>query len=82
MRKAVIAAIATAALLPLQALAAGSVEAFDLRTAEDLVDLSAVPDGAPMMEAARGFCYGFLIGAGVGALGGYIYDQDQKSKGY
>jgi uncharacterized membrane protein len=25
---------------------------------------------------------GALIGAGVGALGGYIYDQNQKSKGY
>jgi uncharacterized membrane protein len=25
---------------------------------------------------------GALIGAGVGALGGYVYDQNQKSKGY
>jgi uncharacterized membrane protein len=25
---------------------------------------------------------GALIGAGVGALGGYIYDQNQKSRGY
>ena len=25
---------------------------------------------------------GALIGAGVGALGGYIYDQNQKSQGY
>jgi uncharacterized membrane protein len=25
---------------------------------------------------------GALIGAGVGALGGYLYDQDRKSRGY
>jgi uncharacterized membrane protein len=25
---------------------------------------------------------GALIGAGVGAVGGYLYDRDQKSKGY
>jgi len=25
---------------------------------------------------------GALIGAGVGALGGYVYDQNQKSRGY
>lgn len=25
---------------------------------------------------------GALIGAGVGALGGYVYDQHQKSQGY
>ena len=64
MRKAIITAIAAAALLPLQSLAASSVEDFDLRTAEDLVDLCAVPDGDPMVEAARGFCYGFLSGVG------------------
>jgi hypothetical protein len=64
MRKAVIAVIAAAALLPLQPRAAPSVEDFALRTAEDLVDLCAVPDGDSMVEAARGFCYGFLSGAG------------------
>lgn len=64
MRKVVIAAIAAAALLPLQSRAASTVEDFDLSTAEDLVGLCAVPDGDPMMEAARGFCYGFLSGAG------------------
>jgi hypothetical protein len=64
MRNAVFAALAAAALLPVLSNAAPTVEDFDLRTAEDLVDLCAVPDGDPMVEAARGFCYGFLSGAG------------------
>jgi hypothetical protein len=62
MRKVVIAAIAAAALLPLQSRAVPNVEDFDLRAAEDLVDLCAVPDSDQMAEAARGFCYGFLSG--------------------
>ena len=64
MRKVVIAALAAATLVPLQPQAAATVEDFDLRTAQDLVDLCAVPDNDPMVEAARGFCYGFLSGAG------------------
>ena len=63
MRKFLFAALAAAAVLPLQARAAGhSVEDFDLRTAESLMDLCAVPDNDPMVEAAHGFCYGFLSG--------------------
>ena len=62
MRRVVIAALAAAALLPLQSRAVPNVEDFDLRTAADLVDLCAVPDGDQMVEAARGFCYGFLSG--------------------
>ena len=62
MRKVIIAALAAAALLPLQSRAVPNVEDFELRTAEDLVDLCAVPDGDQMVEAARGFCYGFLSG--------------------
>jgi hypothetical protein len=62
MRKLLITALAAAALLPLQARAVPNVEDFDLRTAEDLVDLCAVPDSDQMVEAARGFCYGFLSG--------------------
>lgn len=62
MRKANIAALAAAAILPVQVWAVPSVEDFDLRAAEDLVDLCAVPDNDPMAEAARGFCYGFLSG--------------------
>lgn len=64
MRKAAFAALAAAALLPIQSNAATTVEDFNLRTAQDLVDLCAVPDGDPMVEAARAFCYGFLSGAG------------------
>ena len=64
MRKVVIAALTAAALLPMQSSADPNVEDFDLRTAEDLVDLCAVRDGDPMVESARGFCYGFLTGAG------------------
>jgi hypothetical protein len=62
MRRLVVAAIAAAALLPLQAVAVPNIEDFELRTAEDLVDLCAVPDSDQMVEAARGFCYGFLSG--------------------
>jgi len=64
MRIAIIAALAAAALLPLQSSASPSAEDFELRTTEKLVDLCAVPDGDPMVEAARGFCYGYLTGAG------------------
>lgn len=62
MRKLLITALAAAALLPLQSRAVPNVEDFDLRAAEDLVDLCAVPDSDQMVEAARGFCYGFLSG--------------------
>jgi hypothetical protein len=56
------AALAAAALLPRHSNAARSVEDFDLRTAEDLIDLCAVPEGEPMVEVARSFCYGYLSG--------------------
>ena len=68
MRKVVIAALAAATLLPLQSQATATptatVEDFNLRSAEDLVDLCAVPESDPMAEAARGFCYGYLSGVG------------------
>ena len=62
MPKIIIAALVAAAMLPLQIRAVPSVEDFDLRAAEDLIDLCAVPDSDPMVEAARSFCYGFLSG--------------------
>jgi hypothetical protein len=64
MNKAVLAALAAVALLPLQSHAAATVESFNLRSAQDLVDLCAVSDDDPMVEAAHGFCYGFLSGVG------------------
>ena len=64
MRKLIIAALAATALLPLQTQAIPSIDSFELRSAQDLVDLCAVPDNDPMVEAAHGFCYGFLSGAG------------------
>ena len=64
MRKATVAGLLTAALLPLQSYGAASVESFNLRSAQDLVDLCALSADDPMAEAAHGFCYGFLSGAG------------------
>lgn len=60
MRRAGLAALAVAALLPLQLQAANEVQ---VRTAEDLINICAVPDDHPHVEGARGFCYGFLSGA-------------------
>jgi hypothetical protein len=57
----------TLLLAPAAAQSAG-LESFQLRGAQDLVDLCAVPDGDSMTEAARGFCYGFLAGAYQHAL--------------
>ncbi|MGE5152435.1 MAG: Rap1a/Tai family immunity protein [Bdellovibrio bacteriovorus] len=62
MHRIFLAALAAAALLPLQSRAVPNVEDFDLRSAGDLVELCAVPDTDPMVETARGFCYGFLSG--------------------
>jgi hypothetical protein len=59
MRKAGLAALAMAALLPMQVQAANEVE---MRTAQDLVNVCAVPDDDPNVEGARAFCYGFLSG--------------------
>jgi hypothetical protein len=59
MRKAGLAALAMAALLPLQGQAANEV---DMRTAQDLVNVCAVADDDPNVEGARAFCYGFLSG--------------------
>jgi hypothetical protein len=59
MRKAGLAALAMAALLPLQGQAANEVE---MRTAQDLVNVCAVADDDPNVEGARAFCYGFLSG--------------------
>jgi hypothetical protein len=58
-------ALCTFALWPGLSHAGATRESFDLRNAQDLVDLCAVPEGDPMHEAARGFCYGFLSGAGA-----------------
>jgi hypothetical protein len=63
MRTAIAAAL-LAATLPLPSLAELSVASFDLQSARNLVDLCAVADDHPMAEAARGFCYGYLSGAG------------------
>lgn len=54
-------------LVPAAAHAAGR-ESFQLRNAQDLIDLCGTPEGEPMAEAARGFCYGFLAGAYQHAL--------------
>lgn len=64
MQKAKLVGLLTVALLPLQSYGEASVESFDLRTARDLVDLCAVYADDPMVDAAHGFCYGFLSGAG------------------
>jgi len=65
MFKTLVMVLAMAAVLPLQSYAAASVDSFQLHSARDLVDLCSVPDDDPMSEAARGFCYGFLSGAGA-----------------
>lgn len=62
MRKTVYAALAATALLPLQFGAATAAEV-EVRTAGDLVNICAIADDDPMVEGARGFCYGFLSGA-------------------
>jgi hypothetical protein len=64
MQKGKLLGLLTAALLPVQCFGAASVESFDLRSAQDLVDLCAVSADDPMAEAAHGFCYGFLSGVG------------------
>lgn len=64
MSRSLIAALAALALLPLPSSAATTAESFDLRNAADLVDLCDVPESDPMADASRGFCYGFLSGAG------------------
>jgi hypothetical protein len=65
MRKMTAVAVCSLALLPGLSHPAATRESFNLRNAQDLVDLCAVPEGDPMNEAARGFCYGFLSGAGA-----------------
>ena len=40
------------------------------------------PTGAVIGSFSGSAGSGALIGAGVGAVGGYLYDQDQKKKGY
>lgn len=64
MRKIISTVLVAAALLPLLAYGAASRESFTLRSAQDLADLCAVPADDPMVEAAHGFCYGFLSGVG------------------
>jgi hypothetical protein len=64
MQRVKLLGLLTVGLLPLQSHGAASVESFDLRSARDLVDLCAVAADDPMAEAAHGFCYGFLSGAG------------------
>lgn len=64
MYRAIIATLALLSLVPALSFSAPSADTFQLRNAQDLADLCAVPDDNPMVEAARGFCYGFLSGAG------------------
>ena len=64
MRKLIVAALAAAAVLPLQLHAGVTRATLDLKTAQDLVDLCTVADNDPNVEGARGFCYGFMSGAG------------------
>jgi len=64
MHKIVAKALVAAALLPLLTYAAASRESFTLRSAQDLSDLCAVLSDDPMVDAAHGFCYGFLSGVG------------------
>lgn len=63
-RNLIFGALIVASLLSFPAQAATSADSFELRSAADLVDLCAVTDNDPMVETARGFCYGFLSGAG------------------
>lgn len=64
MRKTIIAALAAAAVLPFQLQATATAATLELKTAQDLVDLCAVADNDPNVDGARGFCYGFMSGAG------------------
>jgi hypothetical protein len=64
MRKITIAALAAAAMLPFQLQSTATAATLELKTAQDLVDLCAVADDEPNVEGARGFCYGFMSGAG------------------
>ena len=64
MRKLIVAALAAAAVLPLSLQAGVTLSTLDLKTAQDLVDLCTVADNDPNVEGARGFCYGFMSGAG------------------
>ncbi len=63
----ILASTMTLGLLPMASHSATS-EDFKVQTAQELVDLCSVPQGDPMYEAARAFCYGFIAGA-------YQYDQ-------
>ena len=62
MRKSVYAAVVATALLPLPFAAATAAEV-EVRSAGDLVNICAIADDDPMVDGARGFCYGFLSGA-------------------
>lgn len=64
LRHLVMALLVAAPLLPSVAHAASPSESFNLQSAADLLQLCAVSDDDPMVEAARGFCYGFLSGVG------------------
>lgn len=64
MQKLKVLGLLAAVLLPFQSFGAASPESFKLRSAQDLVDLCSVSPDDPMAEAAHGFCYGFLSGAG------------------
>jgi hypothetical protein len=64
MRKLIVLALAAAVVLPLQLQAGVTRATLDLKTAQDLVDLCSVADTDANFEGARGFCYGFMSGAG------------------
>lgn len=64
LRPLVMAILVAAPLLASVTHAAAPEESFNLQSAADLLKLCAVSDDDPMVEAARGFCYGFLSGVG------------------
>ena len=64
MQKLKVLGLLAAVLLPFHSFGAASPESFSLRSAQYLVDLCSVSPDDPMAEAALGFCYGFLSGAG------------------
>ncbi len=90
MRNVVIAAIAAAALLPMQSRAVPSADNLDSRNCvgqDNKMCTLTLPIAAAAVPPLSG-CAGMsaterrtATGAGFGALGGYLYDQNKKSHG-
>jgi hypothetical protein len=76
MHRQVVVTLLTLSLLP-AAVQATDRASFQLRNAQDLIDLCATPEGDDATEAARGFCYGFLAGAYQHALAVNGGDQEK-----